>query len=160
MSGKPHGLTTHDDKRNGTTTLFAALNVLEGHVIGRCMQRHTHQEFIRFRNAIEKEVPANKQVHVVLDNDATHQHPKALEWLGRHDRFTFHFTPISASWITAVEGCFAKLTNRRLKRGVFHSIVAIRAAIYRFVKPANQSHSDGPRTRTRPSPPSGEGTKR
>ncbi len=84
------GTMTHDYKRNGTTTLFAALNVLEGNVIGRCMQRHTHQEFIRFLNAIEKEVPVNKQVHVVLDNYATHKHPKVVEWLGRHDRFTFH----------------------------------------------------------------------
>jgi len=97
MSGKPLGLTTHDYKRNGTTTLFAALNVLEGSVIGRCMQRHTHQEFIRFLNAIENDGPANKQVHVVLDNDATHKHPKVVEWLGRHDRFTFHFTPTSTS---------------------------------------------------------------
>ena len=115
------GTMTHDYKRNGTTTLFAAFNVLEGSVIGRCMQRHTHQEFIRFLNAIENQVPATKQVHVVLDNYATHKHPKVIEWLGRHERFTFHFTPTSASWINAVEGFFAKLTNRRLKRGVFHS---------------------------------------
>jgi len=80
------GTMTHDYKRNGTMTLFAALNVLEGNVIGRCMQRHTHQEFIRFLNANEKEVPANKQVHVVLDNYATHKHLKVVEWLGRHDR--------------------------------------------------------------------------
>ncbi len=91
------GTMTHDYKRNGTTTLFAALNVLEGSVIGRCMQRHTHQEFIRFLNAIEQQVPVNKQVHVVLDNYATHKHPKVVEWLGRHERFTFHFTPTSAS---------------------------------------------------------------
>lgn len=130
---------THDYKRNGTTTLFAAFNVLEGSVIGRCMQRHTHQEFIRFLNTIENQVPANKQVHVVLDNYATHKHPKVVEWLGRHERFTFHFTPTSSSWINAVEGFFAKLTNRRLKRGVFHSIVALQAAINRFVKEANQN---------------------
>ena len=130
---------THDYKRNGTTTLFAAFNVLEGSIIGRCMQRHTHQEFIRFLNTIENQVPANKQVHVVLDNYATHKHPKVVEWLGRHERFTFHFTPTSSSWINAVEGFFAKLTNRRLKRGVFHSIVALQAAINRFVKEANQN---------------------
>jgi len=111
------GTMTHDYKRNGTTTLFAALNVLEGSVIGRCMQRHRHQEFIRFLNAIEAEVPPSKQVHVVLDNYATHKHPKVVDRLGRHRRFTFHFTPTSASWIDAVEGFFAKLTKRRLKRG-------------------------------------------
>jgi transposase len=133
------GTMTHDYKRNGTTTLFAALNVLEGSVIGRCMQRHTHQEFIRFLNTVETQVPTNRQVHVVLDNYATHKHPKVVEWLGRHDRFTFHFTPTSASWINAVEGFFAKLTNRRLKRGVFHSIVALQSAINRFVKEANQN---------------------
>jgi len=91
------GIMTHDYKRNGTTTLFAALNVLEGSVIGRCVQRHTHQEFIKFLNAIENTVPANKQVHVVLDNYATHKRPKVVAWLGRHERFTFHFTPTSAS---------------------------------------------------------------
>ncbi len=87
---------THDYKRNGTTTLFAAFDVVEGSVIGRCRQRHTHQEFICFLNAIESQVPANKQVHVVLDNYATHKHPKVIAWLGRHERFTFHFTPTSA----------------------------------------------------------------
>jgi len=159
------GTMTHDYKRNGTTTLFAAFNVLEGSVIGRCMQRHTHQEFIRFLNAIENQghrepgpsrtraienqVPANKQVHVVLDNYATHKHPKVIEWLGRHERFTFHFTPTSASWINAVEGFFAKLTNRRLKRGVFHSIVALQAAINRFVKEANQNPGQSLEARSR-----------
>ena len=133
------GTMTHDYKRNGTTTLFAAFDVLEGSVIGRCMQRHTHQEFIRFLNVVENQVPSNKTVHVVLDNYATHKHPKVIEWLGRHERFTFHFTPTSASWINAVEGFFAKLTKRRLKRGVFHSIVALQAAINRFVKDANQN---------------------
>jgi len=131
------GTMTHDYKRNGTTTLFAALNVLDGSVIGRCMQRHRHQEFIRFLNAVEAEMPPSKQVHVVLDNYATHKHPKVVEWLGRHPRFTFHFTPTSASWINAVEGFIAKLTNRRLKRGVFHSLVALQAAIKRFVAEAN-----------------------
>jgi len=93
---------THDYKRNGTTTLFAALDILEGKVIGRCMQRHRHQEFIRFLNAVEREVPADKAVHVVLDNYATHKHPKVTAWLQRHRRFTFHFTPTSCSWANAV----------------------------------------------------------
>ena len=133
------GTMTHDYKRNGTTTLFAALNVLDGGVIGRCMQRHRHQEFIRFLNAIEAKVPAGKLVHVILDNYATHKHPKVLRWLERHPRFTFHFTPTSASWINAVEGFFAKLTKRRLKRGVFHSLVALQAAINRFLAETNEN---------------------
>ena len=128
---------THDYKRNGTTTLFAALDVLEGKVIGRCMQRHRHQEFIRFLNAVEREVPAGKAVHVVLDNYATHKHPKVTAWLKRHQRFTFHFTPTSCSWANAVEGLFAKLTRQRLKRGVFTSIVELQAAINRFIAETN-----------------------
>src|SRR6266403_1964662 len=128
---------THDYKRNGTTTLFAALDILEGKVIGRCMQRHRHQEFIRFLNAVEREVPADKAVHVVLDNYATHKHPKVTAWLQRHRRFTFHFTPTSCSWANAVEGLFAKLTRHRLKRGVFTSIVELQAAISRFIAEAN-----------------------
>ena len=96
MSGEPVGSTAHDYKRNGTTTLFAALNVLDGSVIGRCMQRHRHQEFIRFFNAVEAKVPAGKLVHAVVDNYATHKHPKVLEWLARHPRWTFHFTPTSS----------------------------------------------------------------
>ena len=128
---------THDYKRHGTTTLFAALDILEGKVIGRCMQRHRHQEFIRFLNAVEREVPADKAVHVVLDNYATHKHPKVTAWLARHQRFTFHFTPTSCSWANAVEGLFAKLTRQRLKRGVFTSIVELQAAINRFIAETN-----------------------
>jgi transposase len=128
---------THDYKRHGTTTLFAALDILEGKVIGRCMQRHRHQEFIRFLNAIEREVAADKTVHVVLDNYATHKHPKVTAWLARHQRFTFHFTPTSCSWANAVEGLFAKLTRQRLKRGVFTSIVELQAAINRFIAETN-----------------------
>jgi transposase len=131
------GTMTHDYKRNGTTTLFAALDVLEGKVIGRCMQRHRHQEFIRFLNAIEAEVPAGKSVHVILDNYGSHKHPKVRAWLGRHPRFVFHYTPTSASWLNAVEGFFARLTRRRLKRGVFRSIVDLQAAINRFLAETN-----------------------
>jgi transposase len=131
------GTMTHDYKRHGTTTLFAALNVLDGRVLGRCMQRHRHQEFIRFLNAIEAEVPAGKLVHAIVDNYAVHKHPKVRAWLARHQRWTFHFTPTSASWLNAVEGFFAKLTRRRLKRGVFHSLVSLQAAINRFVEEAN-----------------------
>ena len=130
---------THDDKRHGTTTLFAALDVLEGKVVGRCMPRHRHQEFIRFLNTIETTVPVGKAVHVVLDNYATHKHPKVKTWLERHPRFVFHFTPTSCSWLNAVEGFFAKLTKRRLQRGVFRSIAELQAAINRFVDEANDN---------------------
>jgi transposase len=129
---------THDYKRNGTTTLFAARNVLEGKVIGRCMQRHRHEEFIRYLNAIEAEVPKRKAIHVILDNYATHKHPAVLAWLARHKRFTFHFTPTSCSWLNAVEGYFAKLSKQRLKRGVFRSVVELQSAIKRFIEQTNQ----------------------
>ena len=128
---------THDYKRHDTTTLFAALNVLDGTVIGRNMQRHRHQEFIRFLNAIEAAVPAGSQVHAILDNYAAHKHPKVRAWLDRHPRWTFHFVPTSCSWLNAVEGFFAKLSKRRLKRGVFRSIVDLQAAINRFVSEHN-----------------------
>ena len=133
------GTMTHDYKRNGTTTLFAALNVLDGTVIGRNMQRHRHQEFIRFLNVINAQVPEDKAVHIILDNYATHKHPKVRAWLDRHKRFVFHFTPTSSSWLNAVEGFFAKLTRRRLKRGVFHSLVDLQAAINRFVAETNEN---------------------
>ena len=133
------GTMTHDYKRNGTTTLFAALNVLDGTVIGRNMQRHRHQEFIRFLNAVEAKVPAGKRIHAIVDNYATHKHLKVREWLARHPRWTFHFTPTSASWLNAVEGFFATLTKRRLKRGVFRSVVDLQAAINRFLKEHNET---------------------
>jgi transposase len=133
------GTMTHDYKRHGTTTLFAALNVLDGTVIGRCMQRHRHQEFIRFLNAAEAAVPAGKLVHAIVDNYAVHKHPKVREWLARRPRWTFHFTPTSASWLNAVEGVFAKLSKRRLKRGVFHSLVSLQTAINRFIAEANDN---------------------
>jgi len=132
------GTMTHDYKRNGTTTLFAALNVLDGSVIGQCMQKHRHQEFVRFLNQIEAKVPKGKKVHVVLDNYAAHKHPKVIEWLDRHPRFTFHFTPTSASWLNAVEGFFGVLTKRRLKRGVFKSVVDLQAAINRYLVEHNK----------------------
>ncbi len=133
------GTMTHDYKRNGTTTLFAALNVHDGTVIGRNMQRHRHQEFIRFLNVINAQVPEDKAVHIILDNYATHKHPKVRAWLDRHKRFVFHFTPTSSSWLNAVEGFFAKLTRRRLKRGVFHALVDLQAAINRFVAETNEN---------------------
>ncbi len=114
MSGKPLGLTTHDYKRHGTTTLFAALNILDGTVVGRRMPKHTHQEFIKFLNAVERAVPAGKLVHAIADNYVTHKHPKVKQWLADHPRWIFHFTPTSASWINAVEGFFSAITRKRI----------------------------------------------
>ena len=133
------GTMTHDYKRNGTTTLFAALDVLEGKVIGRCMQRHRHQEFIRFLNTIEGEIPTSKIIHVILDNYGSHKHPKVRAWLERHPRFVFHYTQKSASWLNAVEGFFAKLSKRRLKRGVLRSLVDLQGAIKRFLAETNDN---------------------
>ena len=132
------GTLTHDYKRHGTTTLFAALNVLDGSVTGQNMQRHRHQEFIRFLNAIEAQIPAGKVIHVILDNYAAHKHAKVRAWLTRHPRWVFHFTPTSCSWLNAVEGFFAKLTKRRLKHGVFCSVTDLQAAINRFIAEHNQ----------------------
>jgi transposase len=156
------GTMTHDYKRHGTTTLFAALNVLDGSVIGRNMQRHRHQEFIRFLNAIEAELPKDKAVHVILDNYATHKQPKVRAWLARHPRWTFHFVPTSCSWLNAVEGFFAKLTRRRLKSGVFHSVIDLRqpsiASSESIIR--SQSRSSGEQIQTKSLPPSDVGTKR
>lgn len=132
---------THDYKRNGTTTLFAALNVLEGTVFGRNMQRHRHQEFLRFLNAIERAIPAGKIIHVILDNYAAHKTPEVRRWLERHPRWTFHFTPTSSSWLNAVEGFFAKLTRRRLKNGVFCSVFDLQCAINRFIAEHNENEA-------------------
>ena len=130
---------THDYKRNGTTTLFAALNILDGTVIGQNMQRHRHQEFIRFLDAIERSIPAGKPVHAILDNYATHKHEAVRDWLARHPRWTFHFTPTSSSWLNAVEGFFATLTRRRLKHGVFRSLTDLKDAIDRFLNEHNKT---------------------
>ena len=135
-AGRP-ATATHDYIRHGTTTLFAALNILDGTVIGRCMQRHRHQEFVRFLNAVEAAVPAGKLVHAILDNYAAHKHPKVRAWLARHPRWTFHFTPTSCPWLNAVEGFFAALTKRRLRRGSFASLVDLQAAINRYLAEAN-----------------------
>ena len=128
---------THDYKRNGTTTLFAALNILDGTVIGRCMDRHRHQEFIRFLNAVERAVPAGKLIHAVVDNYAAHKQPKVLKWLADHQRWVFHFTPTSASWINAVEGFFSAITRRRIRRGSFDSVPNLEQAIASYIKAHN-----------------------
>jgi len=131
------GTITHDYKRHGITTLFAALDVLEGKVIGQCMKRHRHQEFICFLNVIDARVAKKKTVHVIVDNYAAHKHPKVLEWIENHSRFVFHFTPTSASWLNAVESFFAKLTKKRLRRSVFRSLQELKDAIHRFLDDTN-----------------------
>ena len=139
---KGRGATmTHDYKRHGTTTLFAALNVLTGEVTGRTVARHRHQEFIAFLNLIERDAPADKSIHVILDNYATHKHARVRDWLARHPRWTFHFTPTSSSWLNAVEGFFAKLTRRRLKHGVFRSVQDLETAITNFLTHHNTSEA-------------------
>jgi hypothetical protein len=142
------GTMTHDYTRNGTTTLFAALDVLEGTVISRCMQRHRHQEFLRFLNAIERAVPAGKMVHAILDNYGSHKHLKVLAWLARHPRWVFRFTPTSGSWLNAVETFFSALNRRRLKRGSFRSNIDLQAAIYRYI--AEHDANPQPFTWTKP----------
>jgi transposase len=131
------GTMTHDYKRNGTTTLFAALNLLDGTVIGRCMRRHRHQEFIRFLNAVERAVPAGKVIHAIVDNYAAHKQPNVLKWLADHPRWMFHFTPTSASWLNAVEGFFSAITRRQIRRGAFHSVDDLQTAITRYIDSHN-----------------------
>jgi len=133
------GTMTHDYKRNGTTTLFAALNTLDGTVVGRCLPKHTHKEFIKFLNAVERVVPVGKVIHAIVDNYATHKHPKVLEWLANHPRWVFHFTPTSASWINAVEGFFSIITRRSIRRGVFRSVADLQHAIARYIRAHNKA---------------------
>jgi transposase len=128
---------THDYKRHGTTTLFAALDVKAGTVISQCMLRHRAAEFIRFLRLIDKQTPAKLDLHLILDNYATHKTEAVKRWLARHPRFHLHFTPTSASWINAVEGLFATLTKRRLKRGVFRSVIELNQAIRDYLNAHN-----------------------
>ena len=130
---------THDYKRNGTTTLFAALNILDGTVVGRCMSSHTHKEFIKFLNAVERAVRPGRIIHAIADNYATHKHPKVKQWLADHPRWVFHFTPTSASWLNAVEGFFSTITRRQIRRGVFKSVADLEHAIHRYIHEHNQS---------------------
>lgn len=127
------GTLTHDYKRNGTTTLFAALELAEGKVIGSCMPRHRHQEWIKFLEIIDAETPPDLDLHLILDNYATHKHPKVGAWLKRHPRFHFHFVPTSCSWLNLVERFFRELTQRRLRRGVFKSVPELIQAILDYL---------------------------
>ena len=129
---------THDYKRNGTTTLFAAIDMAEGHVISTCMQRHRHQEWIRFLNRIDQETPSHLDVHLIVDNYCTHKHPKVKSWLKRRRRFHVHFTPTSSSWLNVVEGFFKKLSQKRLVRGVFRSVAELEQAIADFINAHNR----------------------
>lgn len=124
---------THDYKRNGTTTLFAALNVLDGQVIGQCQQRHTHVEWLKFLKKIDRETPKDKTLHLIADNYATHKHPVVQEWLAKHPRFHMHFTPTSASWLNMVERFFRDITSKRIRRGVFTSVSELIGAIDEYI---------------------------
>ena len=130
--GREHTMT-HDYKRNGTTTLFAVLNVLDGTVIGQCQQRHTHAEWLKFLRKIDRETPKDKTLHLIADNYATHKHPAVQDWLTKHPRFNMHFTPTSASWLNMVERFFRDITVNRLRRGVFTSVPELISAIDEYV---------------------------
>jgi transposase len=132
------GTMTHDYKRHGTTTLFAALNTLDGKVIGQCLARHRHQEFLRFLRRLDREFPRELELHLVLDNYATHKHEDVKAWLANHPRFVLHFTPTSSSWLNLVERWFAELTTKRLRRGVFRSVADLQQAIEEFLSHANE----------------------
>ena len=129
---------THDYKRHGTTTLFAALNTLDGRIIGQCMKRHTHREWLRFLKLLDAKMPAEKTLHVIADNYATHKHPKVLRWLQRHARVQMHFTPTSASWLNMIERFFRDLSSQRIRRGVFHSVPELITAIETYIAHHNQ----------------------
>ena len=133
------GTMTHDYKRNGTTTLFAALSMLDGKVIGDCMPRHRHQEFIRFLNKIDAETPSHLDLHLIVDNYATHKHPRVKAWMRRHPRFHIHFIPTSSSWLNLVERWFREITDKRIRRGSFHNVAELIAAIEDYLKCHNQN---------------------
>ena len=131
------GTMTHDYKRNGTTTLFAALNVLTGVVLGECLPRHRNGEFLKFLKTIDRETPKGLQVHLILDNYATHKHPNVKAWLAKNPRFHLHFTPTSSSWLNLVERWFRDLTDKALRRGVFHSVPDLITAIEAYLQASN-----------------------
>jgi transposase len=130
---------THDYKRHGTTSLFAALNTLDGSVISCCQIRHRHEEWMRFLRRVDRQTPKEKELHLVCDNYGTHKHPEVQKWLDRHPRFHMHFTPTSASWLNMVERFFRSLTTDRLRRGVFRSVPELTAAIEEYVRLHNEN---------------------
>ena len=127
------GTLTHDYKRNGTTTLFAALDVATGKVFGQCLPRHRHEEFLTFLRTIDRNVPKSLQVHLILDNYHTHKHPQTRAWLAKHSRFHLHFTPTSSSWLNLVERWFRELTDKNLRRGSFPSVPELIASIEHYL---------------------------
>jgi transposase len=129
---------THDYERYGTTTLFAALNVLDGTVIGQCQPRHRHQEFVRFLEKIENTVPRRREIHLILDNYGTHTHADVQDWLKAHPRYHLHFTPTGASWLNLVERFFAEITDRRIRRGTFRSVQQLVQAIASYIRERNK----------------------
>lgn len=131
------GTMTHDYKRNGTTTLFAALNMLDGRVIGSCMPRHRQREFLQFLRLIDRQTPADLDLHLVVDNYATHKTPAVTRWVKRHPRFHLHFTPTSASWLNMVERFFAEITRNRIRRGAFQSVGELESAITDYLENHN-----------------------
>ena len=136
------GTMTHDYKRNGTTTLFAAIEVAAGQLIGTCMPRHRHQEWIKFLKLIDERTPGDLDLHLIVDNYATHKHPKVKSWLKRHPRFHMHFTPTSSSWLNLIERWFRDITDQRIRRGVFHSVKQLVAAINGYIA----EHNENPRS--------------
>lgn len=132
------GTMTHDYVRHGTTTLFAALNVADGTLIGQCQDRHRHQEWLKFLQLIDAQTPADRELHLILDNYATHRHAKVQKWLQKHPRFHLHFTPTSASWLNMVERFFRDLTVNRLRRGVFHSVPDLVEALEKYIAHHNR----------------------
>ena len=133
------GTMTHDYVRHGTTTLFAALNVLEGTVIGGCFDRHRHDEFLRFLRQVDRETSSEVQLHLVVDNYATHKHPKVQRWLKRHRRFHLHFTPTSSSWLNLVERWFGEITRKRIRRGTFQSVKDLVETIHQYIRHNNEN---------------------
>jgi transposase len=133
------GTMTHDYKRNGTTTLFAAIEMAEGQLIGRCMPRHRHQEFLKFLRLMDAETPGELDLHLILDNYSTHKHPRVESWLRRHPRFHLHFTPTSSSWLNLIERWFREITDKRIRRGVFHSVKQLEEAIMDYIHQHNEN---------------------
>lgn len=132
------GTITHDYKRNGTTTLFAALNVLDGTVIGECMPRHRHQEYLQFLRKLDRETPGGIDLHVIVDNYGTHKHDRVASWLAKHRRFHMHYTPTSSSWLNLVERWFRELSEKRIRRGSFSSVMELKLAINEYLEENNK----------------------